>query len=173
MKKLIKLFVIVLFLSFLTYFIQGIIKKSQEKGIAQKNISTLPDFTFLTLTDTPFNSRTIINGPLLVIRFHPECEHCKYELSEISRSNIPGSGTKILLITSSDRNSVVKFLEPLNFLGDDNVIPLLDTAHISGRLFGSEFLPSHYIYNKDLMLVKTLQGEYKTESILKYLEESE
>lgn len=171
MRKLIIFTVIIGALSLLIFFIYGIIRKADNKSESEKNISVLPRFSFMTLTDARFDSDSITEGPVLIIRYNPECEHCQYEISEVSKSSIPSSGIKLLLITTEDRNSVVKFLEPFDLLGDRNVIPLLDTDGTFYRIFGKDYVPSSYIYNKELKLVKALYGEYKIETILKYLGE--
>ena len=173
MRKLIISAFIMIFILLFTFFNYEIVKKTRARESFEERIASLPAFSFMTLTDVPFSSESIEEGPVLIVRFDPGCEHCQYELSAIAKSNIPDSETKLILVTSADKNSVVKFLEPLDFLGSRNVIPLLDTAGRFGRLFGADYVPSNYIYDKELKLVKVLQGEYKIETILKYLQEGE
>lgn len=171
MRKLIKFLVITGVFVFVAFLIYGILKKADEKVISERSISALPRFSFITLSDSSFMSDSITEGPLLILRFHPECEHCQYEISEISKSNIPSSGVKLLLITSADRNSVMKFLGQFDFPDDETVIPLFDPDGTFYKYFGKDIVPSSYIYNKELKLVKALYGEYKVETIIKYLHE--
>jgi hypothetical protein len=50
---------------------------------------------------------------------------------------------------------------------------MTDTAYALADIFSRNVIPSNYIYNKELKLVKALYGEYKIETILKYLEPRE
>ena len=173
MKKIILVVVILFFGVSVTFLVSGIVKKIQKQDQIAGKLSRLPSFSFVTLTNQPFNSSEIMSGPVLLIRFHQECEHCQYEISEILKSNIPASGTKIILVSSDDPDSIRKFLSRFNYSDYPSVIPLADTAYIFGDIFGSDIVPSNYIYNKELGLVKVLHGEVKTETILKYLKEIE
>jgi thiol-disulfide isomerase/thioredoxin len=146
----------------------GIVHKSKDSNAISKNISKFPSFSFITLKDTSFNSQIIKEGPVLIIKFHPECEHCKYEISEIVKSNLANSGVKVLLISSADRRSVSKYLNQFNISEISGIIPMLDTAFIFSNLFGKDIVPSNFIYNRKLELVKVLYGEYKIEAIMKY-----
>lgn len=173
MKKYIIISLITIFLLAVSFFAFGIIKKTKEKSLIEKRISKLPSFTFTSLDGISFTSDSITGGPILIVRFHPECEHCQYEISEILKSKIPESVNKVLLITSADRNMVIRFLDGFNISERQSVIPLLDTVLVFSEIFGDDIVPSNYIYNKDLELIKVLKGEYKIESILKYLEKVE
>jgi len=173
MRRIIQFLVILLFAVSATLLVSGIINKIQKQNRITEKISSLPSFSFVTLTDQIFNSSEIKKGPVLLIRFHPECEHCQYEISEILKSDIPFSNTWIILVSDADPDSMKKFLDQFNYSNYPSVIALSDTSYSFGDIFGSEIIPSNYIYNKELELVKVLHGEAKTESIQKYLGEIE
>jgi hypothetical protein len=173
MKRILLGVLIGAFMVSISFLAFGTLKKIQRQKQISEKISKLPLFTFMKLTNESFSSSEIKNGPVLVVRFNPECEHCKYEISGILNSNIPLTGTSIILISSADPDSIKKFLSLLNYSDYPSVIPLADTLNLSGNIFGSEIVPSNFIYNKELELVKILQGEVKTETIIKYLHLSE
>lgn len=173
MRRIILFVVILLFAVSATFLVSGIFKKIQKQSRITEKISTLPSFSFLTLNDRSFSSSDIKSGPVLLIRFHPECEHCQYEISEILKSDIPASGTSIILVSGAEPDSIKEFLNQFNYSDYPSVIALADTSYSFGDIFGSEIIPSNYIYNKELELVKVLHGEVKTETILKYLREIE
>ena len=173
MRKIILGVVIVVFALSATFLILGMINKVQKHKQLAEKIARLPSFSFMTLTNETFNSSEIMKGPVLVIRFHPECEHCQYEISEILKSNIPASGTCIIMVSSADPDSIRKFISQFDYSDYPAIITLADTSYIFGDIFGSDMVPSNYIYNKELNLVKVLYGEVKTETILKYLQGSE
>lgn len=171
MRKVIIWIVILFFTGAVLFLASNNLKKIHKQKTVAERISTLPVFSFITLANEPFNSSDIKNGPVLLIRFHPECEHCQYEISEILKSNIPSSGIKILMISSYNIDSIKKFLNKFNYSDFPSVIPLADTSYIFGDIFGNEAIPSNYIYNKELKLIKVINGEVKTETIIKYLNE--
>jgi thiol-disulfide isomerase/thioredoxin len=173
MRKIVLTVVIMVFALSAIFLISGIINKSQKnKQIAEK-IQKLPSFSFVTLTNESFSSSKIREGPVLVIRFHPECEHCQYEISEILKSNIPASGISVILVSSANPDSLRKFFRQFDLSDYPSIVPLADTSYVFGDIFGSDIVPSNYIYNRKLDLVKVLHGEVKTETILRYLQESE
>ena len=127
----------------------------------------------MTLNNVSFNSSDISKGPVLVIRFNPECEHCQYEITEILNSNIPVSGINVIMVSSADTDSIRKLFTKFDLSEFPSIIPLVDTSYIFGDIFGSDIVPSNYIYDKKLDLVKVLYGEVKMETIFKYLLGSE
>ncbi|MEI6049340.1 MAG: hypothetical protein WCS03_10620 [Bacteroidota bacterium] len=173
MRKIILGIVIVVFAVSATFLIFGMITKVQKKRQIAEKIKTLPSFSFITLTNESFNSSEIIKGPVLVVRFHPECEHCQYEISEILKSKIPVSGIRVIMVSSADTGSIINLLSPFNLSEYPSITTLVDTSYIFEDIFGSDIIPSNYIYDKELNLVKVLYGEVKTETIIKYLYGSE
>jgi len=173
MRKILLIAVITIFGLSSAFLILGMINKIKKRNHITEKIARLPSFSFMTLANETFNSSDISKGPVLVIRFHPECEHCQYEISEILKSNIPASGTNVIMVSSADPSVIRKFFSQFDLTDYPAIIPLVDTSYIFGDIFGSDIVPSNYIYNKELNLVKVFYGEVKTETILKYLLGSE
>lgn len=173
MRKLIASVILLLFLSIVSFFVIGIIRKNSERVLVENRISSLPSFSFVDLKDNTFNSNSIEEGPVLIVKFHPECDHCRYEISEILNSGIPDGEVKVLLISSADCKTVTRFLSQFDIAGKHSIIPLIDTSFVFSDIFGKDIVPSNYIYDRDLKLVKALYGEYKIETIEKYLGISE
>jgi hypothetical protein len=170
MRKIIIGLVTLFFSLCILFLISGIVNKVHEHDRSTKKISKFPSFTFTTLDNKPFNSSDIKSGPILLIRFHPECEHCQYEISELFKSIIPTTGIKIIMISSAPVDTVTKFLNNYKYKNYSSVIPLLDLSYTFEEIFGRSSIPSNYIYNEELKLVKILEGEVKIETLLKYLE---
>ena len=169
MRKILLGVVVVVFILLTAFLITGVIRKFHNKTLVKEKIATLPSFSFMTLTNKVFNSSEINEGPLLIVRFHPECEHCRYEISEILKSNIPFSYDKVILISSAHPDSLRRFFDQFNYSDSPSVIALIDTSYTFGDIFGNDVVPSNYIYNKELNLVKVIYGEVKTGTISKYL----
>jgi hypothetical protein len=173
MKRIFLFLIITLLFIVFSVLITGIYKKIKYYTDAEKQISVLPIFSLPELNGTSFSTSEIDAGPVLIVRFHPECEHCRYELKEILNSKLVEKQNKVLLISNSSKENVSAFLSQFDINGRENIIPLLDTAFLLSDIFRKDVIPSNYIYDKELKLVKALYGEYKTETILKYLESSE
>ena len=173
MRKVILVSVIAVIVIIASFLVKGIAMKLHNQKLISEKIVRLPSFSFLKLSNESFNSDNIKKGPVLVVHFHPECEHCQYEISEILKSNIPASFTSVILVSSAPQDSIRRFLNPLNYSEYPSVIALVDTSYIFEDIFGSGIVPSSYVYNSRLNLVKVFLGEVKTEAILKYLQEGE
>ncbi|HBH84495.1 MAG TPA: hypothetical protein DDY34_11885 [Bacteroidales bacterium] len=173
MKKLILTLFVVVFILVLSFFVMGISRKIKENNASENQISTLPLFSLPELNGRIFSTSEINRGPVLLVRFHPECEHCTYELKELFRSGLADREVMVLLVSGAPKNDVNSFLNQFDVSGKDNIIPLTDTAYLLSDIFSKNVIPSNYIYDKELKLVKALYGEYKIETILKYLEVSE
>lgn len=169
MRKVIAITGAVISICVLVYLVNGIIRKTNSLKDSETQINTLPSFSFPDLNLKPFYSDSIIEGPVLIVKFHPECEHCQYELTEIFNSPIPKTGIKVLLITNAEIGKTTDYISTFELAGRNNIITLIDTAAVFGEIFGRDIVPSNFIYDRDLKLVAALFGEYKVESIMKYL----
>ncbi|HUX97579.1 MAG TPA: hypothetical protein VMV47_17735 [Bacteroidales bacterium] len=169
MRKFVGVTFIFLLFIVLIFLVYGIVKKSGEKALIENRIATLPKFSFVDLECNLFSSDSINEGPLLIVKFHPECEHCQYEISEIFHSSIPFSGTKILFITNSSREKTKQFFSQFDKSVMSQAIILIDSSYAFSNIFGKDIVPSNYIYDRDLKLTRALYGEYKIEIMEKLL----
>ncbi len=173
MRKIVSGVVVIVILLFSSYLGAGIIRKVHNHKIIIEKIAKLPSFAFLTLSNSNFNSSEITKGPVLVLYFHPECEHCQWEMSEIFKSQIPESFQKVLLISSAQPDSIVKFLQQFHYTDYPSVLPLVDSSYNFELYFGSSLVPSSYVYDSKLNLIKHIRGEVKTEAILNLITKNE
>lgn len=170
-KKVIRISVIVIFTVLLLILVLGIINKTKDYDKLATSIKRLPDFSFLTIDKDTLNSSDILKGPLLIMHFNPECEHCKYETKSILESKLPLMHYRVLMVTEAPSDSVKKFYDAFELYKYPSISVLLDSAYMFSEKFASRIIPSNYIYNRNLELVKILKGEYKPETIIKYLTE--
>jgi peroxiredoxin len=170
MKKGLAKVVVTLIAVFVIILIAGTIRKKNKADDIRERISTLPDFTLPVIDGSIFNSSEISEGPLLVTYFHSECEHCQFEISSLIKSNIPGSGVKVLLISYEGCKKIKSFMQHFDVNNDSVFTVLSDTTFVFSELFRTEVIPTNFIYNEDLRLVKTLKGETTIETITKYLQ---
>lgn len=169
MIKIVKIVILTAFAFLLIFIISGLISRLYGVKKNLEHIASLPSFSFMTLAKDNFNSSEIEKGPVLIVRFHPECEHCQYEISQIFESDIPEFVPWILLISEDQPESISKFLDQFKYTDYPSIIALSDSTDSFGDIFGKDIIPSNYIYNKELKLVKVFHGEVKTETIRKHL----
>lgn len=172
--KRVLMMAVVIFISGLTVFlIISTIKIEHKRNAAKERIKTLPVFSLRTISDTMFRSDNITEGPVLVLFFHPECEHCQYHIESLFNNKVFIQGVIILLISSSEKEGIIKFLKEHNLLDHPELIALIDEAYSFKDWFGTDLIPATFIYNKKLKLVRYFQGEVKPETIRKYLRQND
>ena len=173
MKKFLLTVTILFFSLSMIYLVRGVVDKSVKNRHLNQNISSLPVFEFMTLEKEAFRSSDITEGPVLIVRFHPECDHCRYELSELFKSNIPDLVSRLILVSGARPDSLKKFLGQVDHHEHPNISVLSDFPDSFRGIFGNDVVPSNYIFNKELKLLKVIYGEVKTETLLKYIQEDE
>jgi peroxiredoxin len=173
MKKTLMLVIVIIITGLITFLIIGIIAKTNKGKIAKEMIKTLPNFSLKTINDTVFRSDQIEAGPVLVLFFHPECEHCQYQLTTLFRNRAETPGIRVLLISNAEKEAIINFLKENNLLDYPGLIALVDETYSFRDFFGTEQVPATFIYDKQLKLVRYFQGEVRPETILKYLRQDD
>ncbi len=172
-KKITAALLILLLISVLLYFTFSIIKKVQASKSTHEHIEYFPEFSLKSIDDIQFNSDTITIGPVVIIFFHPGCEHCQYEIKEITTAEYLIDKTHIILVSSAPKDEIKKFYFDNELDRFQKINLLLDSDYKLSDIFGLQSVPSTYIYNKELILVKYFKGEVKPEAILKYLTDND
>ena len=155
------------------FLIGGTIFKKIKAEEAVARIRSLPDMVFTDINGNIFRTDQISTGPLLITYFHPECDHCRYEISSILSCDLLNSNLTILLVSHADLSQIETFMEQFDKRDSPSLHVLHDQYLIFREVFGTDIIPSSFIYNSDLQLVKSFKGEVTTETILKYLQSSD
>jgi thioredoxin-related protein len=136
-------------------------KAIQEKKL---NLTALPFFN----TDS-INYRVDSTNPVLLVHFNSECEHCQYELDELSK-NLNALQHATILLMSSENIAVIKeTAQDLGLADTPNVSFLKINRDNVFENFGSLSTPHIFIYDNEHKLIKEFKGETKMEAILQYL----
>lgn len=173
MKKAIMLVIVFIIIGLTTILIIGIVGKTHKSKIAKENIETFPAFSMKTLNDSIFRSDEIKEGPVLVLFFHPECEHCQYQITTLFSSDTMTAGVHVLLISNAEKDAIRNFLKDNSLLEYPGLVTLVDETFNFRKYFGTDLVPATFIYNKKLKLVRYFQGEVMPETILKYLRQDD
>jgi thiol-disulfide isomerase/thioredoxin len=173
MKNLFKWVILFLVLALISLMIAGIIRKSKEGKLAKEKIETLPDFSFKTINDSIFSRNQIKDGPVLILFFNPECEHCQYQVQAVIKNREAISDVLVLMISNAGKEIVMDFIKSYNLIDFPRLVVLLDDTHSFDKFFGTETVPASFIYDKKLKLTKYFHGEATFETILGYLKKND
>ncbi len=173
MKEIIKIvFPIILFLG-VGFMLFKTFKKIEQKNTIALQIKKIPDFEFLEIqSNEKFSSKSLKKDiPVLFVYFNTECEHCRYEIKQISHNINKFENCQIIMISIEEPEILKTFTKKHNLLNKKNITILYDKDLMFEEIFGNCPFPTSFIYNKKRELVKTFKGEVKIEALLKYLNE--
>jgi len=173
-KKHISLILLAVLAIVLLVLGRAIVGKVIERASLEERIEKLPAFSFTGLDGSSFSHEQLSDGkPVLLIYFHPDCEHCQYEAGVIRDSLSQLAGAEVLFISSAPASELQEFGGAYDLSGHPGVHILHDAAGAFHTMFGSSTVPSVFIYNRNRALVKHFKGETKIEAILKYLSDDD
>ncbi len=169
-RKYYKSVVLTLLISILLYLPYRIFSVIKIKSSIMKEIEILPDFEFTTLQGTRFGVDNIIKGsPVVIFFFNSECYYCINEVESIIGNINSLKNTNILLVSEQPLNKLAELYDEYKLYK----YPQVKLLHSSYRnfisIFGNTVVPSTYIYNERISLLKLFKGEAGIESILKVI----
>lgn len=169
MKNLIRKLIFTAMSGLMVFLICGIfIRKAKAEKDADR-IKTLPDLVLIDIRGDTVRTRQIHTGPVLITFFHPECDHCKYEISSLLSSVLIDSHVSILLVSYADKSEIISFMRQFDIDDTSNLHILHDPDFRMSDLFRADGMPSNYIYNDSLQLVKIFKGSTRPEAFMRYM----
>ncbi len=144
-----------------------IAKKINDKSKSEILISTLPEFSFISLDLHSFDRKDIDKTKLRIIlnHFSPTCEHCQYMAGEFIKNSQKLKDIQILMITSADIDVASKFNSDYKLSLLPNIIILRDTNYQFQKIFGTGVVPSFFIYEHN-KFVKKVIGETMIDNLI-------
>jgi len=129
MKKIIIILVFILIIILLGSLGYKAINRYQKRTSITNKIQTLPKLSFVTLNNKVFNNKNIKpNLPILINYFHPECEHCQYEVKDIISHTSDFTQIQLLMISPAKVTEIKRFKKAYNLDQLNNLILLHDTS---------------------------------------------
>lgn len=168
MRRLLKQVVLALFFLAIGMFTWHFFKGYAEKRRIIRARENLPDAVFTSLLEEQVNLHDFGNlKPIVIIYFHPECEHCRYEAAEIGQHAGDFEKCQLIMVTPDDSLPRIEaFCEQYQLGEVDNIEILTDKHNRFREVFGKTAIPSVFIYNSGGKLVRVFSGETKTEAII-------
>lgn len=172
MKRRIAKFLLLIPIIIIVLLIVAILtRKSRVEG-ALERIRILPDLVLTDINGEEFNTSWLTSGPLLITFFHPECDHCRYEISSLISNDSQSCNSRIILVSYAGKSEIRSFLKDFKIIDTSHLHIIHDPDLKLSELFGANIIPANFIYNDSLRLVKIFRGSVKPETIMKYLYDS-
>jgi len=168
MKKLLKYLVGIVLLTVASFLVLHTYQSYKTKKESGTKIQTLQHFSFESIN----GGQIWIDGfnpeqPTVIIYFHPECEHCQYEASEIGKQPERFGKVNMIMITPDDSTKRVEaFAIKYRLWEVDNLVISFDRKNQFKNQFGASVIPSVFIYGSDKKLLKMYNGETKIDAII-------
>ncbi len=168
MKSFLKYFIVVVLLAFGIWLGMSNWNSRKVKKEIGNQIQTLQHCSFESLCGKEicideYNPAK----PTVIIYFHPECEHCQYEASEIGKSSDQFEKANMILVTSDDSTLRIEaFAMKYHLWEVDNLTILIDRKRHFINYFGTTVVPSIFIYGPDRKLLKIWKGEVQMKAVI-------
>jgi thiol-disulfide isomerase/thioredoxin len=175
MRKMLK-YLVAIVLLVVAYFLLSHTYQSRQSKIAMTNrIQSLQHCSYESVNSGAIYIDEFNPGqPTVIIYFHPECEHCQYEASEIGKQPERFGKVNMIMITPDDSTKRVEaFAIKYRLWEVDNLAILLDRKSQFRDQFGASVIPSVFIYGSDKKLLKMYKGETKMDAIISSIKDSD
>ena len=158
----------ILLIAWLGWKVKGEISEKAE--IAERR-AFLPGFHFRDLKGGIFSSSSLPKDTAVVIMYiHPECPHCQYEAEILYEEKDLHKHINWVLISEAEKEQIEGLNSQYKLQELKNVILLKAEIGDFYGIFGTEVLPSTFIYDQSHSLVKHYSGEVKLAAILNQLQ---
>ncbi|MEZ4996063.1 MAG: hypothetical protein R2758_00810 [Bacteroidales bacterium] len=142
-------------------------KKARAEEAAEK-IKSLPRLVMSDIHGRAFNTDSL-SGPLLITFFHPDCEHCQYEISAILSNKQVNEKLTPVFVSHAGRTDIDSFVLQQGIAESKVMYIIHDPELRLNNLFRANVIPANFIYDDSLRLVKVIKGSVRPDAILKYL----
>jgi cytochrome oxidase Cu insertion factor (SCO1/SenC/PrrC family) len=138
--------------------------------MAQKPVSTIPEFTFYKSDKSPFTNTNLESGKMLFfVFFDVTCEHCQHAIQYINKHAGKFKNVAVYLITLDEWDKVKSFLDKYGPQLEDktNITMLRDTRNEFIIKFGPVKYPSLFLFSTQRKLILYDDDEKSLESFMK------
>ena len=171
MKKQLKIFIPLVFVSLLSFMGYKIVTKINHKKEIAANIKTIPDYTYQNLKGESFSNKNLkTDTATLFIYFNSECEYCNEEAQMIQESVNKFAPYQLVFVSFEKPKDIYSFAKKHNLLNYDNVHFVCDTKVTFATTFDVQSLPCLVLYDKNQQLIEKIKGQTKVETLVKKLQ---
>ena len=169
-KQIIKKILLVSIAVFVLIAGYYIYQKIEQKKVLAQHIVSLPEFSFTQTNGKSFTNENITqNTSVIFLYFNTECSYCWYEIQDIKEHISEFKNTQLVFVSAEERHKIHEFAQNQGLYGFSNIIFLQDSLSKFVTIFGSNHIPSLFVYNSTHQLVFQHKGQTRAKTILKYL----
>lgn len=173
-KKVFLIIFITTVLGVLSYLGFNVISKAKEKNQIAKQLETIPEFEFLTLSQQPFTKANLNpNSNTIFIYFNSECDFCQHEAQSIGDNLDSFKNVQFIFVSTEPIEIIKQFSKQYNINSKQNITFLYDSFSAFSSQFDANSIPYLLIYNEDQKLIKKHKGQLNASGILRILEEND
>lgn len=144
--------------------------KISENEVIRSSRQELPSLDFQTLTGDRFSINQLPDDAAVVIMFfHPDCSYCQYEAESLGQKAKVNKDVFWIMVSEAEKVRLSQFSKEYELNELENVLILNSQPGRFYSFFGSEILPSTFVYNRNRKLVKYFKGEVEIEFVLNLL----
>jgi thiol-disulfide isomerase/thioredoxin len=153
---------VILLLVFLAWKLEN--TRSRKISIDNR-LKSLPPCRFFDLNNIPVLLNEIADKKTLLIVFNPDCEHCVFEIRQISNHLEDLPDTEIIMITTVQNNITREFMVKEGLDSIPRIKILRCEPVVFKEVFGTMPFPTVFIYGRNKKLLRILKGEVNIELI--------
>jgi len=170
MRRPIKIFLSLLFISAFLFLSYRTINKIAFKNEVKKNIKTIPAFLYQNIKGGVFTNQNLkTETSVIFIYFNTECEYCNEEAQMIHQHIKKFGNVQILFISFENIEQIKKFAQNHQLINHDNVHFLHDSKNTFASTFDINSLPGLLLYDRNQNLIEKVKGQTKPEILIKKL----
>lgn len=110
--------------------------------------------------------------PVMIMLFHPQCEHCRHETEELVQNIGKFEDIQIIMTTSMHFDSMMAFRDKYQLAKYKNIIVAQDIHFSLISFFAVRNLPFLAFYNKKQELISAFEGGLPVVKILEEFEKN-
>lgn len=168
MRKPIKIILSLLFVSVFLFSVLNIVNKITYKNEAEKNIKSIPQFSYKSITEKNFTNQNLKkNSPTIFIYFNTECEFCNEEVQMIKDNITEFNEIQLIFVSFEKKQIIKKFAQKHQLTSYDNIHFLYDDKATFASTFDLRTLPCLVLYDKNQKLIEKIKGQTKAATLLK------
>jgi hypothetical protein len=161
MKKY-KIIITLIFLSCMSIVLYFILHEYDKKIMLLKNITIMPQVELYKLDSNIFNYDILDkNFPTFIMYFNSYCNHCHYQLLDVFNHYSYLDYVNILMISSESLERLSSIKNQYSFKDFPKIHLLHIDPILAINILGVKRSPSLYLYDKNKILIKKIEGEIK------------
>ncbi len=170
MKKYFKIFVLLIFVSLLSFMGYKIVSKINHKKEVAAKIKTIPAFTYQNLNGESFSNKNLkTDTATLFIYFNSECEFCNEEAQMIHDHIDDFNPFQLVFVSFEQPLKIASFAKKHNLLNNDKINFVCDSKVTFATTFDVQSLPCLVLYDKNQQLIEKIKGQTKVPTLIKKL----